>query len=613
MAKSPIIRVFAYLKNFPVDIVCNVVFNVMAIFFNLFSFVMIIPFVELLFGTTQPPLAEPQLALDRDVLSAWLMWTLCNAKLKHGIWLCLIVVSLGYLLCSFLSNLFRYLGMFFLSRIRNGMIACLRDDVYNKITILPVSYFNSRRRGDLISRMSNDLADVEWSVVSTMQSLVKDPINIIVFSATLIFISPKLFLYFLMIMPVAVLLIGLIGKTLKRNSETGQTALGSLFAVLEESLSSIRVIKSFVAEDKQSEVFRNKNNRYARTMKKVIVRRELSSPLSEVLGTVGLVAILVLGAAMVVQGDIHASVFIFFVIIFARLIPPVQAVVKAYNSLQKGAASAARFFEVLDADEKIIEKEQAVQLKPFGNSIAFRNVSFSYTVDEGASDPVYVLKDINLTVKKGTSVALVGPSGAGKTTLVDLIPRFYDCTAGSVAIDGVDVRDCKINDLRNMVGVVSQNCILFNDTVANNIAFGRTDCTREQVVEAAKVAFADGFISQLPHGYDTYIGDRGLNLSGGQRQRLSIARAVLKNPPILILDEATSALDADSEHMVQQALTQLLKNRTSIVIAHRLSTIVHSDSIIVLENGLMVGQGTHVELLENNFLYKKLIDMQSFV
>lgn len=612
MASRPIIRVFAYLKRFPVDIVCNIVFNVLAIFFNLFSFVMIIPFVELLFGTTQAPSAQPQLALDSAALSDWVMWNVANYKGLYGVWTCLIVVSLGYLFCSFSSNLFRYLGLFFLSRIRNGMVASLRDDIYHKVTILPVSFFSSRRRGDLISRMSNDLADVEWSVVSTMQSLVKDPVNIVAFSATLIFVSPRLFLYFLMIMPVAIGLIGLIGKTLKRNSETGQTALGSLFSVLEESLSSVRVIKSSVAEDKQSELFVHKNAWYARVMKKVIVRRELSSPLSEVLGTVGLVAILILGAGMVMDGDLQASVFIFFVIIFARLIPPVQAVVKAYNSLQKGSASAARFFEVLDADEKILEKEDALPIKSFNHSVAFHGVSFAYP-DESGHEGVSVLNDICMEVRKGESVAIVGPSGAGKTTLVDLIPRFYDCTSGSVTVDGVDVRDYCIDDLRNIIGVVSQNCILFNDTVANNIAFGQSGCSLEQIREAARIAFADDFISQLPDGYDTYIGDRGLNLSGGQRQRLSIARAVLKNPPILILDEATSALDADSEHMVQQALDSLLKNRTSIIIAHRLSTIIHSDAIFVLDKGKIVGTGSHFELLENNFLYKKLIDMQSFV
>lgn len=612
MAKRPIFRVFGYLKRFPVDIVCNIVFNVLAIFFNLFSFVMIIPFVELLFGATQPPLSQPALALNSEALSDWLMWNVANCKAMYGVWPCLIVVSLGYLICSFSSNLFRYLGLFFLSRIRNGMVGCLRDDIYHKITILPVSFFTSRRRGDLISRMSNDLADVEWSVVSTMQSLVKDPINIVAFSATLIFVSPQLFLYFLLIMPVAVFLIGLIGKTLKRNSETGQTALGVVFAVLEESLSSVRVIKSSVAEDKQSAVFVDKNAWYARLMKKVIVRRELSSPLSEVLGTVGLVAILILGAGMVAKGELQPSVFIFFVIIFARLIPPVQAVVKAYNSLQKGSASAARFFEVLDADEKILEKDDALELKSFNHSISFRGVSFSYP-DESADMNSDVLSDVTMEVRKGESVAIVGPSGAGKTTLVDLIPRFYDCTSGSVSIDGVDIRNYRIDDLRNLIGVVSQNCILFNDTVANNIAFGQSGCSLEQIREAAKIAFADDFISQLPNGYDTNIGDRGLSLSGGQRQRLSIARAVLKNPPILILDEATSALDADSEHMVQLALESLLQNRTSIVIAHRLSTIIHSDSIFVLEKGRIVGKGTHYELLENNFLYKKLIDMQSFV
>lgn len=604
---KPIWRVFRYLKFFPKEICCNIFFNVLAILFNLFSFVLIIPFVELLFGLTNPPAVVPDFSFSQQGLTDWGMFHLYRMKEQMGAWPCLGVVSVGYLSANLLSNLFRYLGLYFLSPIRNGIITRMRNDFYHHITILPISYFSVQRRGDIISRLSNDLTDVEWSMVCTLQSLIKDPINIVFFAATLIFISPKLFLYFLLILPLAVFLIGIIGKSLKRNSVKGQTKLGQLFSVVEESLAGVRVVKGFAKEKARNDYFEKVNQDYAQTMIKVARRKELSSPLSEVLGTIGLVAILIIGGSLVLGGELQASLFIFFVIIFARLIPPVQAVVKAYNSLVKGSASAGRIFEVMDAEEKITEREDAKELKPLGQEIVFDNVSFAY-----GEERELVLDGINLKIKKGQTIALVGPSGAGKTTLADLLPRFYDCTEGSISIDGTDLKDLKINSLRDQIGLVSQQCVLFNDTVANNIAFGRKDVSLDAVKEASVIAFADEFIKALPMGYDTMIGDRGVNLSGGQRQRLSIARAVLKNPPILLLDEATSALDTESEHAVQQALDQLLVGRTSIVIAHRLSTIQSADKIVVLDHGKIVEEGTHQDLLHKQGLYARLVEMQSF-
>lgn len=604
---KPIWRVFRYLKFFPKEICCNIFFNVLAILFNLFSFVLIIPFVELLFGLTNPPAVAPDFSFSQQDLTDWGMFHLYRMKEQMGAWPCLGVVSVGYVSANLLSNLFRYLGLFFLSPIRNGIITRMRNDFYHHITILPISYFSAQRRGDIISRLSNDLTDVEWSMVCTLQSLIKDPINIIFFAATLIFISPKLFLYFLLILPLAVFLIGIIGKSLKRNSVKGQTKLGQLFSVVEESLAGVRVVKGFAKEKARTDYFEKVNQDYAQTMIKVARRKELSSPLSEVLGTIGLVAILIIGGSLVLGGELQASLFIFFVIIFARLIPPVQAVVKAYNSLVKGSASAGRIFEVMDAEEKITEREDAIDLKTLEQEIEFDNVSFAY-----GEERELVLDGINLKIKKGQTIALVGPSGAGKTTLADLLPRFYDCTEGSISIDGTDLKDLKINSLRDQIGLVSQQCVLFNDTVANNIAFGRKDVSLDAVKEASVIAFADEFIKALPMGYDTMIGDRGVNLSGGQRQRLSIARAVLKNPPILLLDEATSALDTESEHAVQQALDQLLVGRTSIVIAHRLSTIQNADKIVVLDHGKIVEEGTHHDLLEQQGLYARLVEMQSF-
>ena len=603
-------RVFAYIRYFRTEFVLNIFFNILSVLFNLFSFVMIVPFVELLFGLSEPPAVRPEFAFSQSAMTAWMTWHLYNYKATLGAWKCLFLVSAGYIGGNFLSNLTRYLGSFFLSPIRNGVLCRLRDDFYHKITILPVSYFNSRRKGDILSRLSNDLFDVEWSIVTSLEMLIKAPVNIVFFAATLVFISPKLFLYFLLILPVAVFLIGRIGKSLKRNSTKGQTKVGGLFSVLEESLAGVRVIKSFGKEARSAQKFEEVNADYSRTMVKVARRKELSSPLSEILGTLGLVVILIIGGSLVMNGEMASSVFIFFVIIFARLIPPVQQVVKGYNNLQKGSASATRIFEVIDADEQIVEKENPTIIEQFEQEVEYRDVSFSYQNDEGQAVPV--LQHINLTIPKGKSVALVGPSGAGKTTMADLLPRFYDCSEGEIMIDGTPIKDLQINSLRALTGIVSQNCILFNDSVANNIAFGLPDITLDAIVAAAKVANAHEFIEGLPQGYNTPIGDRGITLSGGQRQRLSIARAVLKNPEILILDEATSALDTESEHAVQLALEQLLKGRTSIVIAHRLSTIQHADEIVVLEKGKIVECGNHQQLMELGGLYKKLVDMQSF-
>lgn len=608
---KPIWRIFTYLKYYPGLIAGNLLLNMLAVVFNLFTFVMIVPFVELLFGTSAPPATAPAFTLDQETLSALLTFHMNRLEGIYGLWPCLLAIAAGYLAFSFLSNLCRYMAQFCIGPVRNGIIRRMRDDVYHKITILPVSYFNSRRRGDIVSRMSNDLFDIEWGVLTSIISVGKDPVNIIVFAGVLIFISPRLFLYFLVILPLAVWLIGKVGKSLRRNSNKGQAALGHLFAVLEESLGGIRAIKSFGQEESRIGHFGRANGDYARTMVRVANRRELSSPLSEVLITFGLAAILILGGMAVINGEILSSVFILFVILFARLIPPVQSVVRVYNNLQKAGAAAARFYEIMDADETILEKPDALVLQGFDREIEYRHVSFAYQTD-AQSDPIYVLRDICLTLPKGKTIAIVGPSGAGKTTLVDLLPRFYDCTGGEILLDGHPIRDLNIGSLRAQVGLVSQNCILFNDTVANNIAFGHTNYSMEAVREAARVAYADEFISQMPQGYDTPIGDRGMTLSGGQRQRLSIARAVLKDPPILVLDEATSALDTESEQAVQQALDRLMQGRTCIVIAHRLSTIYRADEIIVMDKGAIVERGTHDELLALGGLYKKLVDLQSF-
>lgn len=569
---------------------------------------MVIPFVSVLFGIIQPPELCPEFSFNKDVIIDYFAWQLNSYSVTYGVFKCLMIISIIYIFFAFLSALFRYLGMYYLAPIRNGVIKDLRNDIYHKITILPLSFFSNKRKGDLLSRMTSDLLDIEISLISSLQMMIKDPLMVIVFMTTLIIASPKLVLFILIIMPLVAYLIKQIGASLNRNSEKGQKQIGSVLSTAEETLGAIRVINTYNAEETIRQKFEEQNNRYSKLMTKILRRKELAAPLTEIFGIFALVIIVIFGGLMVIKGEIHPSILIGFVLLFARILAPMQSVTTAYYNLKKASAAAQRLYEIMDAKEKIVEKPDAIEEIEFKNKISYKNVFFSYR--EENEENKMVLENINLEALHGQTIAIVGKSGSGKSTLIDLLPRFHDVVSGEITIDDVPIKDFNINSLRKILGVVTQESILFNDTIFGNIAFG-VDAPLEQVQNAAKAANAHNFILNTPKGYYTNIGDRGLTLSGGERQRICIARAILKNPKILLLDEATSALDTESEKLVQESLHALMKGRTTFVIAHRLSTIVNSDKIIVMDNGKIVEEGNHQSLLTQNGIYSKLIELQT--
>jgi subfamily B ATP-binding cassette protein MsbA len=603
-----ILRIFRYLKGYKREVILNIVFNLLYVFASLFSFVMVIPFVSVLFGIIQPPELCPEFSFNKDVIIDYFAWQLNSYSVTYGVFKCLMIISIIYIFFAFLSALFRYLGMYYLAPIRNGVIKDLRNDIYHKITILPLSFFSNKRKGDLLSRMTSDLLDIEISLISSLQMMIKDPLMVIVFMTTLIIASPKLFLFIVIIMPLVAYLIKQIGASLNRNSEKGQKQIGTVLSTAEETLGAIRVINTYNAEETIVKKFEEQNNRYSKLMTKILRRKELAAPLTEIFGIFALVIIVIFGGHMVINGEIHPSILIGFVLLFARILAPMQSVTTAYYNLKKASAAAQRLYEILDAKEKIVEKPDAIEEIEFKNKISYKNVFFSYR--EENEENKMVLENINLEALHGQTIAIVGKSGSGKSTLIDLLPRFHDVIDGEITIDDVPIKDFNINSLRKIIGVVTQESILFNDTIFGNIAFG-IDATLEQVQNAAKAANAHNFILNTPKGYYTNIGDRGLTLSGGERQRICIARAILKNPKILLLDEATSALDTESEKLVQESLHALMQGRTTFVIAHRLSTIVNSDKIIVMDNGKIVEEGNHQSLLSQNGIYSKLIELQT--
>jgi len=609
--------VLKYVKGYWNYAILNITFNILSVIFSLFSLAMLFPFLQVLLLGKDEIIKEtvakgvPAFKLNATTMTDIVNYYLAERIASHGKMDALIAICVFIVITISLKNLFRYLGMFFVNPIRNGVVRDIRNRMYNKILKLPLSYYSEERKGDIMSRMTVDVQEIEWSIMQSLEMIFREPITMLMFLATMIIISPALSVFSLVLLPLSGLLIARIGKSLRRSSAKGKEKMGVLLSMMEEALGGLRIIKGFNAEKKMNTHFQEENQQYTNIQVKVLRKNDLSSPLSETLGVIVMVIVLYFGGKLVLSNDpsLTGSLLIFYIAIFSQLLVPAKSFTTAYYNVQKGLASAERIDKILEAEITIRDSKDAAAIQKFEKEIEYKNVSFAYREAQVG----WVLNDINLKIEKGKTIALVGQSGSGKTTLADMLPRFYDPSQGNILIDGVDIKKLKLHDLRDLMGIVTQESILFNDTVYGNIAFGMEHVTEQQVIEAAKIANAHEFIAQMPEGYHTNIGDRGSKLSGGQRQRISIARAVLKNPPILILDEATSALDTESERLVQDALNKLMKNRTSVVIAHRLSTIQHADEIIVMQKGQLIERGTHTELLARAGTYKKLHDLQAFV
>lgn len=599
-------RILFYLRSQKRNIALYVTFILLSIVFSIVSLTMLAPFLDLLFNKDPLVTVKPVWHFSSDAMLNYLKYYLSCIIIWKGKSYALGAIC-GVIVISILfKNLFVYLSYRVLSPMRNYVMTKLRADLYSKILELPIGYFTEQKKGDIISRMSNDANEVEWSVMSTLEAVITQPLTIIIFLGGLIFISPRLSLFMFILLPVMGFLIGRVSRSLKKQSTESQEQLGVLMSILDETLTGLRIIKAFNAEKLIGSRFFSTNTKLNNIRNMMNFRRDLASPMSEFLGVIVLCIILLIGGNLVLSnnaGGLAAGGFITYILLFTQIINPAKALSSAFYNAQKGSAAVARIEEVIMAPVTVNDAPNAKTLQAFNRSIEFKNVTFAY-------DDKVILKNINLTIKKGQTVALVGSSGAGKSTLADLVPRFHDVTSGELLVDGVNIKEYSLHSLREQMGIVTQEPILFNDTIANNIALGQFDISRDKIEQAAKIANAWNFIEQKEEKFDTNIGDRGSKLSGGERQRLTIARAVLKNPPILILDEATSSLDTESERLVQDAINKMMQNRTSIVIAHRLSTIRHADEIVVLQKGEIAERGTHDQLLAQGGIYKKLVDMQ---
>ncbi|MHA4807967.1 ABC transporter ATP-binding protein [Flavitalea flava] len=597
--------ILKYLAKYRIKLVIYLVFTLLSIVFGLLSLGMLSPFMNILFPHEGPQQAA---SVSTNAIGP-VKGILENIIRTRGTMAALSAICIFIIVTTILKNLFLYWSSYISSPIRSATITFLRNDVYKKILALPIGYFTERRKGDLISRMTNDIYEIESSVVSTLEGLIKDPLTVIGYLVYMVYLSPALSLFLVILLPITGFVIGRISRSLKRQSQDASVKLGESLSVLDETLGGIRIIKGFGAEALLGKKFRQINDDLFHIRNKMNFRRDLASPLTEVLGIMILSTILYFGGRLVLENTGHGGKgfpggdLIVYIGVFGLLLNPAKNLATSFFNIQRGAAAMERVEELLKAPVNIQDDPNGKKLDNFQDAIEFRNVKFFY---EDAS----ILDNINLVVGKGKTIALVGSSGAGKSTLADLVPRFHDVSSGELLIDGINIKEYSLKSVREQMSIVTQEPILFNDTIAANIALGKPEATHEEIVHAAQIANAHQFIMQKEDGYQTNIGDRGNKLSGGERQRLTIARALLKNPPILILDEATSSLDTESERLVQDAINKMMQHRTSIVIAHRLSTIRHADEIVVLQKGQIVERGTHDELLGLNGFYKRLVDIQ---
>lgn len=599
-------QLLRYYRPFRRQLALAVLSNLLMSLFMVISIPVLQPFLQILFNPGEMTAKAADAAGGFGDLETRSSVFFSNLIRDHGREEALLLVCIFLVLVFFGKNLFRYLSLYFLAPVRQGVVRDLRQQLVDKILQLPISYFTESRKGDLMSRISSDVQEVEWSIVGVVESIAREPLVILGSVAFMVYVSPGLLLFVLGLMLFSALIIGGVGRSLRRQSGEAQTRLGMIGSLVEETLGGLRIIKGFNAEQWQRERFAKENQGYAHTLTRLYRRKDLASPLSEFLGIAAVAILLWFGSKQVFAGEISAATFITFLYAFYNVIEPAKALSGATYNIRKGMGALERVQAILQAETTIREAEDARGIHAFTDRIEFRKVRFQYA---NAERPA--VEEIDLIIPRGKIVALVGASGAGKSTLADLLPRFYDVSDGQILVDGQDIRQLKLRDWRALLGIVSQEAILFNDTVRNNILFSSTGATEQELIAAAKAANAHDFITALPEGYDTNIGDRGSKLSGGQRQRLTIARALLKNPPVLILDEATSALDSESEQLVQAALDRLLANRTALVIAHRLSTVQHADEIVVLDGGRVVERGTHETLMAHGQYYRKLVELQA--
>ncbi len=602
-------RLLSYAKPFSRFWPGYLFLSIFSVIFGIVNYALINPLLTVLFdpNSIETYSSIPAFSLSADYFKGVFQYYLTQIIATNGVLKGLVFVCIFIIIASFLANLTRFLSQKILVNMKTYIMKGIRKDLFHKITKLHIGYYHNQRKGDILSSISNDVNEIQNSVASSFHILFRDPLLIIGFMIGLFYMSPKLTLVTLITLPISAFIIGGVTRKLKRGATITQSLMGRIISQFEEAISGARIIKAFNAQRYVRDGFEKTNEEHKSVSRSIFTRQEMASPLSEFLGISVAVAVLFFGGLLQFRGELGMTLpqFVVYIAFYWRVLEPAKSIANAYANVQRGLVSGERVFAILDADPEIKNREKALRKETFDREIEYRDVSFKYS-----SEPV--LKNIDLLIEKGEMVAIVGPSGAGKSTMADLLPRFYDVTGGSILLDGVDIREYNLKDLISLMGIVTQEAILFNDTVYNNISFGMEGVTKEDVVRAATIANADEFIVQMPQGYDTNIGDRGAKLSGGQRQRLAIARAVLKNPPILILDEATSSLDTESERLVQDALLKLMKNRTSIVIAHRLSTIQHADQIVVLQSGKIVERGTHSELLSKKGLYSHLCKLQTF-